>query len=224
MFTHPHPCDFAPSLFYRDDDIIVIDNFYQPHESNDCIERINNMPFSTYYNMKHRGYCDDKYLAKIIISSIGNLIDINGWEPVSVNNKFRFIKGDKGYYMSAHYDESKFLSINDKSFYSVLLYLNDDEGGDIVFNDKKISFKPKAGRLIIFNQKLLHQSLPSKNEKYFIHSEVMFRRTNDILNDSDYKAFEIYKEAQSLPDKQRSEQEEIAFKMSAELERLVLNI
>jgi hypothetical protein len=224
MFTRPHPCDFLPSVTYKDSDIIVIDNFYKPYEAIDCIEKINKMEFSTYYNMKHRGYCNDKYLAKLIFTIINNFLNIDDWSSNEVNNEFRFIKGDNGYHMTEHFDESKIISINDKSFYSVLLYLNDDNEGDIVFNEKKISFKPKAGRLVIFHQKLLHHSLPSTNEKYFIHSEIMFERNNKINNESDRKAFEIFKLAQDLTNDEKIKQEDVAFKMSSELEKLIFNI
>ena len=52
----------------------------------------------------------------------------------------------------------------------------------------------------------------------------MFTRDNDILHENDYKAFEIYKASKELPDDQRIDQEDIAFKMSSELESLVLNL
>jgi hypothetical protein len=224
MFTHPLPNHFNPILSYKDENIVVIDNFYQPFESENCIDKINNMPFTSYYNMKHRGYCNDSSLADIILSTVAHLININGWTPSSVNPNFRFIKGDKGYYMSSHFDESKLISINRKSFYSVLLYLNDDIAGDILFNDKNIQFKPKAGRLIVFNQKLRHQSEPSNNQKYFIHSEIIFDRINHIINQNDHNAFDIFKAAQELPYEQKNIQEDIAFNISIELENMVLNI
>lgn len=225
MFTIPRLCEFEPKIFYKDDDIIVIDNFYKPSEAKDCIDKINNLTFSSYYNMKHRGIGDDKLLAKLVLSISCQYLKETNWYPNEVNSGWRYIKGDKGYYMSAHFDEPIIKSLNEKAFYSVLIYLDDDNEGDIVFNDKKISFKPKAGRLIIFNQKLLHHSKPSSKEKYFLHSEVMFKREKEIDNKNELEAFDIYKKAQEIENHEdRIKQENIAYKISPNLESYVLNL
>jgi len=225
MFTRPHLCDFSPKLFYQVEDIIVLDNFYQPDEAKECLDKISKMTFTSFLNKKHRGIGDDKFLAKMIFSSVVQYLDKSDWIPSSVNHKFRFIKGEAGYFMSDHYDESKIISINEKSFYSVLLYLNDDEDGEIVFNDKNLKFQPKAGRLIIFNQQLLHHSLPSTKEKCFLHSEIFCQRTDtSSITETDEEAVKIYQDAQTLEDEEREKQEEIAFKMSSELEKMVFNL
>ena len=219
----PHPCDFSPKIFYNNNDIIVIDNFYQAYEAEKCISEINTLPFSSYYNKKHRGIGNFKEFSKVVFSSI-NQPEIYDWQIKSINPEWRYLKGEEGYHMTSHFDESKIISINEKSFYTILLYLNDDDGGDLVFNNLNLTLKPKAGRLIIFNQNLLHHSLPSTNEKYFLHSEIIYERKNKINSENDCNAFTIYNNAQTLPQKERDEQIEKAFKMSNELEKMVFDL
>ena len=220
----PIPQNINSSIYFQNDDIVVIDDFYSKDDSNYCIDLIDKLPFLTYYKMKYRGIIDDKQLSSTIFNLLQQYCMINDWNAVSINHKWRYIKGDKGYFMTMHFDEHKFNSINEKTFYTVLLYLNDDDGGDIVFDDYKIGFKPKAGRLILFNQKLLHHSLPSNNQKYFLHSEVFFMRNKIIDNITDINAFQKFKIAQDLSCYEKEKELEIAFMMSSELEKMVLDL
>jgi hypothetical protein len=221
-----HLCDFAPNIVFKSDDIIVIDNFYTKSEAYELINKIDklNKFNGTKINKKNRSVCIDKELAKMIFTTISSIdkFNIDKWIISNVNNNFRFIKGEPGYSMGSHLDKKHIESINKKSFFTILLYLNDSDG-NIVFDKYKISFEPKPNRLIIFNQNLVHHALPSTNEKYFIHSEIMFNRQDEIVDPNDLKAFKKYVNAQQLPEEQKNIEEDEAFSMSKIVESLVLD-
>lgn len=186
MSLLPHLCDLNPIITFNNNGIIVIDNFYTNYDCEKIIKKIDEFKESIYQNNKRRGITVQNKLANIIETIISGKIDTdNGWTFDSVNPNFRWIVGDPNYFMTKHLDENIIKNINIKSLYSVIIYLNDDEG-DLVFPELNLSFQQKAGRLIIFKQSLLHLSKPCKNSKYFLHSEVFFTNTN-LSNDVDEK-------------------------------------
>jgi hypothetical protein len=60
---------------------------------------------------------------------------------------FNFVKYTPGKYFKVHNDDGPYYSCT----VSAVFYLNDDyEGGELLFNRQGISFKPKAGDLVLF--------------------------------------------------------------------------
>jgi predicted 2-oxoglutarate/Fe(II)-dependent dioxygenase YbiX len=82
--------------------------------------------------------------------------------PLSIS---KYIVGGS---MGPHVDDYK--QPNIKPVMSGVLYLNDDlEGGELVFPQQNLSFKPKAGSIIVFPsvEPYYHQSMPvTKGQKY----------------------------------------------------------
>lgn len=125
-----------------------------------------------------------------------------------VSHYFRFMKYSKGGEHYPHYD-SNYESLVDKNLYtgySLVMYLNDCEDGEIVFcNDPKTydiaphisqqraldadwdrqcteheiyaRFKPKAGRIILFPHSLCHSVLPFTGEqRVIVRGDLYFRK------------------------------------------------
>ncbi len=70
----------------------------------------------------------------------------------------RYIPGD---FVRLHADQA---SGHEDREYSILVYLNDDyEGGETVFPMEDLTVRPRAGQMIIFPSKLIHESTELKS-------------------------------------------------------------
>lgn len=93
--------------------------------------------------------------------------------PVGINESFRFYKYERGQEFKKHKDCSFIRNKNERSSYSLLIYLNDDfEGGETVFN--KISLVPKIGTAVFFPHTLEHSSNKLLDGlKYILRTDIM---------------------------------------------------
>lgn len=200
----PDICEINPTPFLVQKNIIIIDNFYNENECKKIIEKLDKLKYSSYSNMKKRGISDQKKLADLLSSISSNYLEYSiqdVWRLSDVNSNFRWLIGDKEYYMSQHLDENILQSINKKSFYTILIYLNnDDDGGDLIFPTINLKVEQKAGRLIIFNQNLPHYSLPCSTSKYFLHSEVFYQRIEEVKDEKSQEAFNLYLQSKNTSD------------------------
>jgi Rps23 Pro-64 3,4-dihydroxylase Tpa1-like proline 4-hydroxylase len=89
-------------------------------------------------------------------------------EQIKINTKQCYInKYFPGQYMGPHADS--YGNKYDKK-YTMLIYLNSNyDGGEIIFNNKNIKFKPKAGSMLIFPAEEIHSTnIVENGNKYFI--------------------------------------------------------
>ncbi len=92
---------------------------------------------------------------------------------------FRIYKYQKGERFRKHRDENYIRNEKEASFYTFLIYLNDNfKGGETDFQN--ISLTPKQGMGLVF----LHQLPHAGNEiregiKYVLRTDVMYRIEND---------------------------------------------
>lgn len=230
-----------PIIYYRNPKILVLDNVLNDTECDniktliDNIDNINKrtklcLKFSQLSNIInsrcnkyipssvfiHDEYLDEKY---------GHNNNNEYWCKEEININWRLVKCELNSQLSMHYDGVYVKSVDNKSIYTVMLYLENSDG-DLKFHN--IQIKPKKGRLVIFNQELLHEGLINKNHvKYFIRSEIMYTRLNPIESDNDKVAINLYNQAREIfkEDKEKAiELETDAFLLSPLLERLILNI
>ncbi|KAI0006477.1 hypothetical protein F4779DRAFT_629824 [Xylariaceae sp. FL0662B] len=150
----------------------------------------------------------DRLLERILphlppqIVTLSNAPDITGqmpvirketWKIARLNDGLRFLKYKTGDYFRPHCDGHS--SANDgaeKSFLTVHIYLNGGGDGDIVeggatrfatdfegTNEGKLDINPKAGSLVIFQQRDMHHEGAdvSRGTKYTLRTDVMYRRT-----------------------------------------------
>jgi prolyl 4-hydroxylase len=101
---------------------------------------------------------------------------IEGFEANGINSYFRFYKYSKGEYFQKHKDCSTIISTSEKSFFSLLIYLNENyTGGATLFDDTII--KPEKGKAVIFPHELSHSGQQiTDGEKYILRSDIMYRK------------------------------------------------
>lgn len=145
------------------------------------------------------------------------------WYYDNILPEWKATKRDSGGHLPAHFDSVYIKSLNQKSMFTIIVYLSDTDG-DLKF--KNIHISPKMGRMVVFDLKYEHEALPNNNgTKYFIRSKIMYHRGDNIGTDVDNKALEIYLKSIEIRNKNNTEADELqekAFSMSPLLERTVL--
>lgn len=106
---------------------------------------------------------------KSYVQPIGNSV------PVGLNEMFRYYKYEPGQAFKKHTDQSFIRNETEASYYTLLIYLNDDfKGGDTRFGD--LAIKPEKGAALIFLHSLEHSgSTVKQGVKYVLRTDIMFR-------------------------------------------------
>jgi len=94
---------------------------------------------------------------------------------IGLNELFRFYRYQRGHQFKGHFDESYIRNAEEASYYTFMVYLNDNfEGGDTTFRGLRI--QPKQGMALIFLHSLYHEgSEVTQGVKYVLRSDVMYR-------------------------------------------------
>ena len=197
-------------IIFNANDILVLDNVLSNNECEQIItknliepdddssqskrkrKRIEFPDLSTI--IEERCY---KYLPKLLFQSDPAIDGIYGhdnnnqyWNYIGIHNNRKIHKRKIGDKLDLHYDSICVNSVDHKSMYTILIYLNDCDG-DIKFKEYQVS--SKMGRVVIMNK--LHEGLENKNViKIYIRSKLMYERVLKMEKENDRKAAEIYSE------------------------------
>jgi prolyl 4-hydroxylase len=98
---------------------------------------------------------------------------------IGLNELFRFYKYQPGQRFKKHIDQSYIRNAYEASYYTFMIYLNDDyEGGTTTFQRQII--KPQQGSALVFLHSLEHEgSEVTRGTKYVLRTDIMYR-----LNDA----------------------------------------
>jgi len=110
-----------------------------------------------------------QHIASFAPKQIGNS------KAVGLNELFRFYRYEAGQEFKRHRDQSYIRSEIEASYYTFMIYLNDNyEGGETTFNN--LTIQPKQGTALIFLHDLEHEgSSVKKGIKYVLRTDIMFR-------------------------------------------------
>lgn len=94
---------------------------------------------------------------------------------IGLNELFRFYKYEPGQRFKRHIDGSYIRNEQEVSYFTLMIYLNDDfEGGETSFEGYKIV--PKKGQALIFEHSLRHAGEPIlKGVKYVLRTDIMHK-------------------------------------------------
>jgi prolyl 4-hydroxylase len=96
-------------------------------------------------------------------------------EVTGLNELFRFYRYEKGERFKKHIDGSYIRNEEEASYFTLMIYLNDDfEGGETSFNGHSI--KPKKGMALAFYHGMKHSGEEIKSGiKYVLRTDVMYK-------------------------------------------------
>ncbi len=101
---------------------------------------------------------------------------IGNCHAVGLNELFRFYKYEVGQQFKRHKDQSYIRNEFEASYYTFMIYLNDDYvGGETAFAD--LTIQPKQGTALVFLHDIEHQGSPVKEGvKYVLRTDIMYTR------------------------------------------------
>jgi len=139
----------------------------------------------------------DENLARRLWERIEDFVpyEIEDRTAVGVNELLRFYRYDPGQWFNWHQDFPFERDNGEQSYYTFLVYLNDDfEGGETSFEDSysaesfdEFSVSPVQGTALFFEHAIHHKGEPvTRGRKYVLRSDVMYSAEEG--NESEYDA------------------------------------
>jgi hypothetical protein len=125
---------------------------------------------------------DDLAMAASLWERAGPLMPAEwfGWQPVGLNERFRYYRYGPGQRFAAHTDGCFERDSGERSQFTFMVYLNDDfEGGTTNFYLSKLPLivRPETGMALVFAHRQLHEGMPVETgRKYVLRTDVMYRR------------------------------------------------
>ncbi|KQT24486.1 oxidoreductase, 2OG-Fe(II) oxygenase [Chryseobacterium sp. Leaf405] len=118
-------------------------------------------------------------LAKDLFEKAAGLLPKNhdDYEILDFNEMFRIYKYSPGQRFKMYRDGSYIRNENEKSFYTFMIYLNDDfEGGETEF-ENLFTVAPKKGYALVFHHPLRHEGKTLiSGLKYVLRTDVMYSK------------------------------------------------
>jgi predicted 2-oxoglutarate/Fe(II)-dependent dioxygenase YbiX len=123
---------------------------------------------------------DSEEMAATLYERVKDLLpqNIDGWVPMGLNERFRFYRYKDGQRFKPHIDGAFKRNENEISFITLLFYLNEEfgDGGTYLITLNEL-VKPKTGKLLLFDHKILHAGMPvTEGVKYVIRTDVMYNK------------------------------------------------
>ncbi len=123
---------------------------------------------------------DDQELADRLLARVKGRApqEIHGWSLIGANERLRCYRYKPGMRFRPHTDGSFQRSDDERSYYSFLVYLNDDfEGGCTTFiTEPEVAIQPRIGLGLIFQHPIVHEgSVVTAGVKYVARTDLMYR-------------------------------------------------
>jgi predicted 2-oxoglutarate/Fe(II)-dependent dioxygenase YbiX len=122
---------------------------------------------------------DNPQIAEQIWEMVKDMLpaDIDGYEPIGLNERFRFYRYKDGQQFKPHVDGSFKRSETEASKITLLIYLNEDfEGGNTTLVLEGEEIEPKEGMLFLFEHRIMHCGRPvTEGTKYVLRTDVMYK-------------------------------------------------
>lgn len=169
---------------------MLIDKSEQDHQYSQAQITVGYNQFRKDTDMRNndRVIFDDAKLAEQLFALVKPFLpDVykDLWHLKGLNDRLRFYRYSEGQIFKIHFDAPFERNENEKSFLTLIFYLNDSfEGGETAFfhyrgsADKAlVKYKcfPKQGKALIFDHKQLHEgSEVTEGMKYVLRTDVMY--------------------------------------------------
>ena len=192
-----------------DSNCVEIKSLLTLNETKQLIQHVEKLGFQSptssyppsYRNNQRMVIDDDRFAEKLRIRLLNaappRIVDQDGaqWEFQGINPRFRFCQYNQGEAFFIHQDGVFHKSESEKSFLTLLIYLNDQStfrGGATRFfsnnndaNEPTLMVEPKAGMALLFDHSLWHDGAQIlEGTKYVLRSDLIYRRVDKIGNAS----------------------------------------
>ncbi|MET4108223.1 2OG-Fe(II) oxygenase [Hymenobacter sp. UYP22] len=125
----------------------------------------------------NRAFYKNEELAQVMWEKVQPFLptQLGNSQAVGLNELFRFYRYQRGHQFKGHFDESYVRNEVEASYYTFMIYLNDNfQGGATTF--QKLHIQPKQGMALVFLHNLYHAgSEVTQGVKYVLRTDVMYR-------------------------------------------------
>ncbi len=132
-----------------------------------------------------RAMRDDPGLSELLYRRVAPFLppDWFGWRPVGLATRWRYYRYDPGQRFAPHTDGCHSTPDGDQSWFTLLIYLNDDFGGDGTnfYRSRHdiLRVRPPKGCAVVFAHEQLHEGAEVlSGRKYALRTDVMYRPTS----------------------------------------------
>jgi prolyl 4-hydroxylase len=177
--------------------IYLIDNFWSPERCEDFIRKTETIGYEPatietengprlvdFIRNNNRVIYKDFPLAQDLWLELKPYapLEIGDSIAIGLNELFRFYKYQPGQQFKKHRDQSYIRNNEEASYFTFMIYLNNDfKGGATTFDDLVIT--PKKGSALIFYHSLEHEgSEVLEGVKYVLRTDIMFRLKEKTAN------------------------------------------
>lgn len=103
------------------------------------------------------------------------VLEFGNSRAIGLNELFRFYRYEPGQYFKKHIDGSYIRENGEASYFTFMIYLNDDfEGGETTF--EQFTVQPKKGTALIFHHPIKHAGEQIRSGvKYALRTDVMYK-------------------------------------------------
>ena len=121
---------------------------------------------------------DDTELTNTLFNKFKNDLpqEIDGYKLKGLNEQMKVYRYEVGQQFKMHKDVPYRPSNNERSFITMLIYLNEDyKGGETFFIDGNVT--AETGKCLLFQQNVLHAGIKvTEGVKYAIRTDVMYEK------------------------------------------------
>lgn len=171
-------------------DIFKIENFWSVEKCDEYIAKSESTGYEVatvqteagprvvdHIRNNHRVLYKDMALANELWKELGPHVpkSIGESEAIGLNELFRFYRYQPGQQFRKHRDQSFIRNSREASYYTFMIYLNDDfKGGETKFDDLVVA--PTKGGALVFYHALEHEGTAViEGIKYVLRTDIMFR-------------------------------------------------
>lgn len=172
------------------ENVFVIHEFLSREECDDLVARSESLGYEaatvgdvlvTQMRNNARVILDDPpFAAELWARARPFVPQVGGWEPVGLNERFRFYRYDVAEAFAPHYDGAANQGLEVVSRLTFMVYLNEGcEGGMTNFyypgGTLKFAVRPERGMALVFVHVQLHEGAPvTGGRKYALRTDVMY--------------------------------------------------
>ncbi|PQO43531.1 prolyl hydroxylase family protein [Blastopirellula marina] len=188
-----------PELQWVSEDVFLVREFLSPHECAHWIATAEAIGFEAAsistrsgpemrpdIRNNRRVIYDAPELAEALWPRLRQFVPLRRgeWHAVGLNERFRFYKYEVGQQFEWHHDGLFKRENGERNFFTLLLYLNqDDVGGETSFAEHSAvpqlpggQVRPETGMALLFRRQMLHKGeTVASGCKYVLRSDVMYQ-------------------------------------------------
>lgn len=130
-----------------------------------------------------RAAIENKLLADMLWTRIEEHVpkEFDNYIAIGLNERLRFYRYSTGQHFGAHTDGYFQRTNVERSFLTLMIYLNDDfRGGETMFLKREKIIAPKTGTALIFPHHLWHAGLKVESGcKFILRTDVMYKKVEE---------------------------------------------